>query len=63
MPNRASIRIKRLSHEIITAWEIRALKEVAATIHKTSLALPNSLPEFLKKLLIKKPLTQKKNWK
>ena len=47
MPNQASDRIKRLKTEIIQAWEARALKEVAATVHKTALALQNSLPEFL----------------
>ncbi|MBC7539662.1 MAG: HAMP domain-containing histidine kinase [Bacteriovorax sp.] len=47
MPNQASDRIKRLSKKIIQAWEDRALKEVDASIHKTSLALSTSLPEFL----------------
>ena len=47
MTNQASEQIKRLSKKIIQAWEARALKEVEASIHKTSLALPNSLPEFL----------------
>lgn len=47
MTNKASERIKRLSKKIIQAWEARALQEVAASVHKTSLALPNSLPEFL----------------
>jgi len=47
MPNQASERIKRLSGEVIRAWEERALQEVAASIHKSSLALRNCLPEFL----------------
>jgi len=47
MPNQASERIKRLNGEIIRAWEERAVQEVAASIHKSSLALPNSLSEFL----------------
>ncbi|HXH75319.1 MAG TPA: HAMP domain-containing sensor histidine kinase [Bacteriovoracaceae bacterium] len=47
MDNEASLRLKRLNNKIMQTWENRALKEVNASIHQDSLALRDSLPEFL----------------
>lgn len=51
MQNQASERLKRLSGQIIHSWEARALKEVEASVHETSLVLINSLPDFLEKVV------------
>ncbi len=51
MQNLASERLKRLSGQIIHSWEARALKEVEASVHETSLVLINSLPAFLEKVV------------
>jgi signal transduction histidine kinase len=47
VPNRASDRLKRMNAEIMHTWENRAVEEVEAALHKNSLALRDSLPEFL----------------
>ncbi len=47
MPNQASDRLERLSSKIMQTWEDRANAEVMAAGHQKSLALRNSLPEFL----------------
>lgn len=47
MLNQASERLKRLNDKIMHCWEERALKEVDASVHQKSLALRDSLPEFL----------------
>lgn len=50
MPNQASDRLRRSINEVMTRWEARAYAEVAATVHQASLALRNSLPEYLGQL-------------
>jgi signal transduction histidine kinase len=47
VPNQASERLKRLNADIMHTWEDRAVEEVEAALHKNSLALRDSLPEFL----------------
>lgn len=47
MENETANRLKRLNDKIMHIWEERALEEVNASIHQKSLALRNSLPEFL----------------
>ena len=47
MPNQASERLIRLNDRIMQTWEVRANEEVGAAIHQNSLALRDSLPEFL----------------
>ncbi len=47
MPNQASERLVRLNDRIMAAWEARAKEEVDAATHQSSLALRDSLPEFL----------------
>jgi signal transduction histidine kinase len=51
MPNQASDRLKRNINEIMKRWEARAYEEIAATMHQASLALRNSLPEYLGQLV------------
>ena len=43
----ASVRLHRLNDKIMNLWEERACEEVKAASQHTSLALQNSLPEFL----------------
>lgn len=50
MPNQASERLRRNIDEIMKRWEARAYTEVAAALHQDSLALRNSLPEYLDQL-------------
>ncbi len=50
MPNQASERLKRLNNKVMATWEKRALEEVRASIHQESLALRDSLPEFLNQI-------------
>lgn len=50
VPNQASERLKRLNDKIMHTWEERALIEVNASVHQHSLALRDSLPEFLDQL-------------
>jgi signal transduction histidine kinase len=50
MPNQASHRIERLKDQIMKVWEERALKEVLAATHQETLALHDSLPEFLSQI-------------
>jgi hypothetical protein len=50
MHNQASERLTKLNDRIMHTWEERALKEVDASVHQHSLALRNSLPEFLDQL-------------
>jgi signal transduction histidine kinase len=52
MPKQASERLKRLNGEIMRAWENRAIEEVAAALRKDSLALRDSLPEFLDQIVL-----------
>ena len=47
MPNQASERLRLLNDKIMHCWEERALQEVEASVHQHSLALRDSLPEFL----------------
>jgi len=47
MSNKASERLIRLNGKIMQTWEARAIEEVAAAVENNSLALRNSLPEFL----------------
>lgn len=47
MLNQASERLKKLNDKIMHTWEERALKEIDASFQQNSLALRNSLPEFL----------------
>lgn len=51
MQNQASERLNRLIPQIMKTWESRALGEVAAAMHQESLALRNSLPEFLRQIV------------
>lgn len=51
MSNEASERLIRLSEKIMIIWEDRATKEVSAAVNQTSLALRNSLPEFLSQIV------------
>ena len=50
MPNQASERLIKLNDKIMHCWEERALVEVEASVHQQSLALRDSLPEFLNQL-------------
>jgi signal transduction histidine kinase len=50
MSNLASERLRRLNSKIMASWEKRALAEVRASIHQESLALRDSLPEFLNQI-------------
>ncbi len=50
MPNKASDRLKRLNSKIMETWEVRVIKEVNAAVQGNSLALRNSLPEFLNQI-------------
>lgn len=50
MINRTSERLRRNTDRIIKRWEERARKEIAATAHLESLALRDSLPEYLRQL-------------
>ena len=50
MPNQASERLTRHIEEILKRWEVRAYAEVDAAAHQDSLALRNSLPEYLRQL-------------
>lgn len=50
MPNQASERLNKLNDKIMHCWEERALKEVEASNYQHSLALRDSLPEFLNQL-------------
>lgn len=50
MPSPASERLKRNIDEIMKRWETRARTEVDAALHQGSLALRNSLPEYLEQL-------------
>jgi signal transduction histidine kinase len=47
MPNQASARLIRLCPKIMQNWETRSIAEIAASTQQNSLALQNSLPEFL----------------
>ncbi len=51
MINAASKRLERMSKQIMTSWEKRALEEVMAANHQESLALRNSLPEFISQIV------------
>jgi signal transduction histidine kinase len=48
--NQASERLLRLNDKIMKQWEARAIVEVTAAIPGNSLALRNSLPEFLRQI-------------
>jgi signal transduction histidine kinase len=50
VPNQASERLKRLIPKVIKTWEARAIQEVSAALAHNSLALQNSLPEFLNQI-------------
>ncbi|HXH30780.1 MAG TPA: HAMP domain-containing sensor histidine kinase [Bacteriovoracaceae bacterium] len=50
MPNKASERLKKLNVKIMSAWEVRVLEEIDAAAHQKSLALQDSLPEFLNQI-------------
>jgi signal transduction histidine kinase len=52
LPKQASERLKRLNSEIMRSWENRAIAEVAAALRKDSLALRDSLPEFLDQIVL-----------
>lgn len=52
MPTKASERLLRLNDKIMKTWEARAIKEVAAAQPNNSLALRNSLPEFLGQIAV-----------
>lgn len=50
MTESASQRLIRLHDKIMQTWEDRACEEVSAATHQNSLALRNSLPEFLNQM-------------
>ncbi|HXH32115.1 MAG TPA: hypothetical protein VNJ01_15025 [Bacteriovoracaceae bacterium] len=50
MPVNASLRLKKSIKEIMRLWEVRANEEVRAAHHQESLALRDSLPDYLKHL-------------
>lgn len=50
MPNSTSNRLKSKSEEIMNLWVQRAVKEVSAAQQQETLALRNSLPEYLSQL-------------
>lgn len=50
MANEASERLTRNIDEIMKLWEIRVYKEIGAAQHQETLALRNSLPEYLSQL-------------
>jgi signal transduction histidine kinase len=50
MLNQTSERLKRNAERIMKYWEERACKEIAAASHQESLALRNSLPDYLNQL-------------
>jgi signal transduction histidine kinase len=47
MPNTTAERLRNNIEKILSIWETRALREVAAAKHQESLALRNSLPRYL----------------
>ena len=51
MPNQASLCLQKNKVKIMVLWEARAKKEVAAALEKKSLALQDSLPEYLLQLV------------
>jgi signal transduction histidine kinase len=51
MSNQASERLRTLSDRIMQTWEARAIEEVSAASHHHSLALRDSLPDFLSQLV------------
>ena len=51
MKNEASKRLDEQKHKIIQAWEVRANKEIFAANKQESLALRDSLPEFIEQVV------------
>lgn len=51
MSNQVPDRLQQNAEKIMQMWEIRARQEVSASLHQDSLALQNSLPQFLKQLV------------
>lgn len=52
MPNQVSDRLQQNAERIMQMWEVRARDEVSASLHQDSLALQNSLPQFLSQLVV-----------
>lgn len=50
MPDSTSVRLKSKIHDIMNIWEQRAKEEISAARHQETLALRNSLPEYLSHL-------------
>ena len=51
MKNSASARLDRQKHELISRWEKRAFREVASAMGLESLALRDSLPDYIDHLI------------
>ena len=51
MPNEISDRLSNGSKKIMNLWEIRVQKEIPAAFRQSSLALRNSLPEYLTQIV------------
>lgn len=51
MPNEVSRSLQKNKEKIMALWEARAKKEVAAALEKKSLALQDSLPEYIQQLV------------
>jgi hypothetical protein len=51
MPIQTADRLERNSEKIMNRWNERATQEAPAAIHQTTLALKDSLPEYLDQLV------------
>ena len=51
MPNKTAERLQKNIDKILTTWEKRVNREVAAAHHQETIALRDSLPEYLKQLV------------
>lgn len=51
MPNQVSDSLRRNSEKIMTLWQTRAQEEITAAFYQSTLALRNSLPEYLTQMV------------